>query len=480
MLVQPNTWVRFSGALIVLLTVLWHVNSPAEQTPTTAVTDVPTSQKPTWNLATAAKPYRGKTIRLIGEDYPPLQAIEKMKPGFEKITGIKVEVERYEAEAVLQKVAFDLNSKTGRYDLIIQVYFDMGRLVTQKQLHPLTDFISSPRLHNSAFDPETELFPVWKTMGSYEGKLYGFPMMVLTMYTWYRKDLFEDPKELEAFRKKYGYELAAPDDWKQYKDIAEFFTRPDKGFYGTLIQGKKHMALWQEYINFLYSFGGAIMDTSDPSRYGPIVINSPQAVEATEYYKALLKYSPLDSLNFTWDDALALMQQGKVAMCLMWTDSTYSLEDSNQSKVAGKMGYAMIPKGKAGRFHQIGGQSYYIPVTAKNPEAAYLFIEWIMQADNQIHQQKLGGASARKSTYNDPDVLKLPWTSASIAALEHTHPAMLYTLPESLQIGEVIKSAISDALAERKTVKEALDGAASEIKKLVGNKAVLKYPPSPE
>lgn len=468
---------RIVAILSVVLIGSLYLGCQSDQTSNSTNTANAEAEKPAWSLAEAAKPYQGKTIRLIGEDYPPLQAIEKMKPDFEKVTGIKVEVERYEAEAVLQKIAFDLNSKTGRYDLIIQVYFDMGRLVTQKQVRPLDDFVSNPSLHNPKFDPERSLFPVWKTMGWYEGKPYGYPTMVLTMYTWYRKDLFEDPKESEAFKAKYGYDLAAPADWKQYKDIAEFFTRSNQGFYGTLIQGKKHMALWQEYINFLYSFGGAIMDTTAPSQYGPIVINSPEAVEATEYYKSLLKYSPPDALNFTWDDALALMQQGKVAMCLMWTDSTYGLEDPDQSKVAGKMGYAMAPEGKAGRVHQIGGQSYYIPITSKNPEAAYLFIEWMMRADNQIQQQKLGGASARKSTYQDPDVLKLPWTSASINAFEHTHPAMLYTVPESLQIGEVIKSAISEALANRKSVKEALDWAAMEIKKLVGDKAELKYPP---
>lgn len=435
-------------------------------------------QPEAWNLANATRPYSGQTIRLIGEDYPPLQAIEKMKPEFEKATGIKVEVERYEAEAVLQKIAFDLNSKTGRYDLIIQVYFDMGRLVTQNQLRPVGPFLSDAKLHNPSFNPENDFFPVWKTMGWYDGQHYGYPMMVLTMYTWYRKDLFEDPKEKEAFKAKYGYDLGPPNDWKQYRDIAEFFTRPSQNFYGTLIQGKKHMALWQEYVNFLYSFGGAIMDTKDPSKYGPIVINSPEAIEATEYYKSLLKYSPPDSLNFTWDDALALMQQGKVAMCLMWTDSTYALEDQSQSKVSGKMGYAMVPAGRAGRVHEIGGQSYYIPVTSKNPEAAYLFMEWMLQPDNQIRQQTLGGASAQKAVYQNPEVLKLPWTSASIDALNHAHPAMLYTVPESLQIGEVIQLAISDALANRKSVKDSLDWAALEIKKLVGDKAELRYPPS--
>jgi multiple sugar transport system substrate-binding protein len=430
-----------------------------------------------WSLSEAAKPYRGKTIRLIGEDYPPLQAIEKLKPEFEALTGINVEVERYEGEAVLQKIAFDLNSKVGRYDLIIQVYFDMGKLVTKKQILPISKFFSNPKLHDPTFEPQKDLFPVWKTMGRYEGESYGYPMMILTMYTWYRKDLFEDLKEQKKFKEQFGYDLSPPKDWNEYKDIAKFFNRPEEGIYGTLIQGKKHMALWQEYINFLYSFGGAILDTDDPSQYGDIVINSPEAIEATNYYKSLMKFSPPDTLNFTWDDALALMQQGKVAMCLMWTDSTYALEDPNLSKVSGKMGYTMIPKGKAGRVHQIGGQSYYIPATSKKTEAAYLFMEWMMRPENQIKQQTLGGASARESTYQDSSVKELPWTSASISALHNTHPAMLYTVPESLQFGEIIKTSISDALADRKPVKESLDWAALELKKILKEKAELRFPP---
>lgn len=470
---KKNAWITIIGVGVLVAVVALLTRPQPEEA---ASPSEPKELDSGWSLAAAAKPYKGVTIRLIGEDYPPLQAIDKIKTDFEDATGIKVEVERYEGEAVLQKIAFDLNSKAGRYDLIIQVYFDMGRLVNRKEVRPLSDFVSNPRLHDPSFKPEDDLFPVWKTMGWYEGKPYGYPMMVLTMYTWYRKDLFEDASEKQAFEARYGYALTAPEDWKQYRDIAEFFTRPSEGLYGTLIQGKKHMALWQEYLNFLFSFGGGIMETKDPSKYGPIVINSPESVEATEYYKALLKFSPPDALNFTWDDALALMQQAKVAMCLMWTDSTYALEDSKQSKVAGKMGYAMAPQGKAGRIHQIGGQSYYVPITSKNPEAAYLFIEWMMQADNQIRQQSMGGASARKSTYQDPEVLNLPWTSASIAALDHAHPAMLYTVPESLQIGEVIQLAVSEALANRKPVKEALDWAALEIKKLVGDKAELRYP----
>src|SRR3546814_11823494 len=49
----------------------------------------------------------------------------------------------------------------------------------------------------------------------------------------YRIDLFEDPKEQEAFKAKYGYDLAVPKTWKEYLDIAEFFQRPDQNLWGT-------------------------------------------------------------------------------------------------------------------------------------------------------------------------------------------------------------------------------------------------------
>ena len=464
---------------IVLVLGIWLLSRDTEA-PTPSGEEV--AQPPVtgeWNLVAAAGPYRGKTIRLIGEDYAPLHAIEKLKSDFEDQTGIQVEVEGYEAEAVLEKVALDLASGAGRYDLVIQIYFDMGRLVEQGQIRPLQPFLENPALRNPDFQPENDLFPVWETMGWYKGKAYGLPMMVLTMYTWYRKDLFEDASEKTAFQERFGYELQPPANWGQYRDIAEFFTRPADGLYGTLIQGKRHIALWQEYINFLYSFGGTILETDDPSEYGPIAINSPQAIEATEYYKNLLQFSPPDALNFTWDDALALMQQGKVALCLMWNDATYALEDPEQSKVAGKMGYALVPSGAAGVVQQIGGQSYYIPTASKQPDAAYLFIQWMMSHEMQIRQQKLGGSSARRSTYEDSEVLALPWMATNIAALDSPHPAMLYTFPESLQIGEVLKSSISGALAGERSVTQALDQAALELDRVLGDKAVLKYPPQP-
>ena len=58
------------------------------------------------------------------------------------------------------------------------------------------------------------------------------------MFMWYRSDLLSDPKEKEGFKAKYGYDLAPAQNWKQYRDIAEWFYRSDQDFYGTALQGK--------------------------------------------------------------------------------------------------------------------------------------------------------------------------------------------------------------------------------------------------
>ena len=51
----------------------------------------------------------------------------------------------------------------------------------------------------------------------------------------YRKDWFDDPAEKDAFKAKYKRELAVPETWEEFRDVAEFFTRPDSKRYGNVL-----------------------------------------------------------------------------------------------------------------------------------------------------------------------------------------------------------------------------------------------------
>ncbi|WP_173933839.1 extracellular solute-binding protein [Chelativorans sp. Marseille-P2723] len=442
----------------------------------TAALLIQTAAGNAWSLEEAAAPYKGVTIRTIGEALPPLEAMSALAPEFEERTGIKVEIEMYEHSEAVSKVMLDLNSRRGRYDFIIQPHRELGKFVTNGNVQPVDAFLESPELRDPEFKPEEQLYQgLWKEISWYDQKAFGFPFTALSMYMWYRSDLLTDEKEKEGFKAKYGYELAPAKNWDEYRDIAEWFTRAEEGLYGTALQGKRHEALWYEWLNFLYSFGGDMLEANSGSECGPVIVNSPQAIAATEYYKSLKEFSPPDTLNYFWDDVMALMQQGTVTQLIMWNDATYAVAvDESVSTVVGKMGFDMVPEGEGGRVAQAEGWTYLIPTASKNKEAAYLFIQWMMDYDQQLRQHLNGGATARPDVYASPEVQELPYAKASMAANEVAKPKP--TLPQSAQMTDILVRELSSFLADEKTAKEALHRSAQEISALLGSCAPMKYP----
>src|SRR4029078_4984826 len=95
----------------------------------------------------------------------------------------------------------------------------------------------------------------------------------------YRKDLFEDPAEMTAFKAKYNRDLAVPKTWVELRDIAEFFTRPDKNQYGVSVYTQKdYDALTMGFENVLFSWGG---DWGDYATYKVDgILNTPKNAEA--------------------------------------------------------------------------------------------------------------------------------------------------------------------------------------------------------
>jgi ABC-type glycerol-3-phosphate transport system substrate-binding protein len=162
-------------------------------------------------------------------------------------------------------------------------------------------------------------------------------------------------------------------------------------------------------------------------------------------------------------------------MCLLWSDALFHVVDPKVSAVVGKIGYSPLPSGKAGRVAQIAGSTYMVSRRSKHPKEAFQLELWMLRRDNQIQQELAGGASARKSVYQDPRVLELPYALADSQSLAVARN-MIDTSPETPQIAETIEIAISEVIADKSNPAEALDWAAVELNKSLGSKAPLKYP----
>jgi len=393
---------------------------------------------------------------------------------FEQKNSIRVEVVHKNDRTIMSEL--DRGPSRGdTLDVIVVRHRLLGALVQKGQVQPIDPFLADSSLHDARFMPQEQLFTNWwRELSSYGGSTYGYPYTGLTTFLCYRKDLLDDADNERNFRARYHRDLKPPATWQEYTQLAEFFTRPGEQFYGTYIQGKQGLALWYEWLNLIYSFGGNILDNQHGSEYGDVVVNSPQNVTATQQYVRAIASSPPDTLTFGWNEAQAALQQGHVFMGLLWSDQAPFLEDAAVSKVARKIGYSLIPSNTGEPFSQLEGLTYLIPTESKHPRDAYKFLEWAMSAQIQDQQQLHGSSSLRKSTYDDPAVVVLPYTSSFVASIPIGKAKP--TIPQSAEMTEAMERRVFDVVSGRSSAQAGLDSLALDLQHILGDKAQLRYP----
>ncbi|HZU08849.1 MAG TPA: extracellular solute-binding protein [Pseudacidobacterium sp.] len=236
-------------------------------------------------------------------------------------------------------------------------------------------------------------------------KLYCFPWHDGPECLIYRRDLLEDPKEQQAFRNKYGYELKPPVTWRQFGDIAHFFTRPEQNLYGTLFAAfpDGHNTLY-DFALQLWSRGGEFEDKD-----GNALLDTREAISALDFYRnticdASMCYPDAEKYDSTRSGDVFL--SGQVAMMVNWFGFAARC-DRPGSPLRGKVAIAPIPaeEGKPAAslsvFWTLG-----IGTGSKHKQAAYDFIHFLMQPELDLGIVKHGTVGVRLSTWRNHEVQK--------------------------------------------------------------------------
>ncbi len=426
------------------------------------------------------KPYAGTTIYIIGETVPPMDYVAELLPLFEEETGINVEFEQAPYEQVVEKETLDLSSKTGNYDVISTPYEFLGSYVENGYIQPIDPFLDRPELVGDDFDQDDLIQGMWDSSGTWKGQHYGFTSNTSIHMLFYRKDLFENPDEMAAFKAKYGYDLKVPATWDEYLDTAEFFTRAagdtlagqvlEQPFYGVSIGGKRHPTIVLEWLNYAWSMGGGVFDSE-----GNLIVNSDANKKALDYFKELAKFAPPGYDNYSWDEVFVAFTQGQAAMSINWNDYTAATEDPAQSKVAGITGYSTLPVDATVNkpVAHFGPWTWFIPSTAKNPDAAFLFLKWIASKEIQTEMAKKGAFPIRTSVYQDPQFADRPYWNAVMAVLEISTPRP--RIPEWPQMADVMMLALSNNLTGQWDDAQTLDYLDTEYNRILEGKLPVAY-----
>jgi len=404
------------------------------------------------------KPFEGETIHVAMVAEPRNEAIKKLTPEFEKLTGIKVVFDILAYPTLQEKQMISLTQGAGAYDIVDVDCVWVGQYAGEGWTIPVEEFILRTDHNILALD---DFIPaVVSEQGMWEDRIFGLPCIQAVFGLYYRKDIFD----------KYGIEI--PQTWEELAKTAKELNLKEPGVYGITFMGRRGVQLQCTYDNIIWSFGGDWYDEN----YQPTV-NSPAAVEALDYFKSLIPFAPPGVLTYDWDENAHAYAQGNAAMTIQWQNAAPTFYDPEKSKIVGKFEFTLIPgkkqpDGSIKRTPTFGGWSLEIPKDSKHKEAAWEFMVW---ASSQDLDPRLAYSQpgSRFSGLLDPEMqakyIEYSGMLASLPIAKGRPRIAAYS-----ELADALEVAISEAMTGSKTSKKALDEANAKFGTILKKWGYLK------
>ncbi len=336
----------------------------------------------------AAGAASAQELTIFWAEWDPANYLQELVNEYTAETGVTVTVETTPWPDFQTKAFAEFNAKGDAYDMVVGDSQWLGAGSTAGHYVDLTDFFAE---HNVAklMAPATVEYYAEYPKGSQ--KYWAIPLEGDAAGWAYRKDWFEDPKEMEAFKAKYGYDLGVPKTYAELRDIAEFFYRPDQKQYGIAIYtDNSYDALVMGIEGAIFSYGGELGNYATYEVDG--ILNSKENAEALQMYADLYKFTPPNwGKTFFQEDNQAITE-GLAAMSLNFFAFFPALANEASNPHAKNTGYFANPAGPTGKQHAaLGGQGISIVSYSQNQEEAFKFLEWFVKDETQKKWAELGG-----------------------------------------------------------------------------------------
>jgi multiple sugar transport system substrate-binding protein len=400
---------------------------------------------------------KAEKITLCWAAWDPANALVELSKEFESQSGHEMAFEFVPWPNFADRMLNELNSGGKLCDLLIGDSQWIGGGAENGHYVKLNDFFDKEGISMDDFSPATVY--AYSTWPKGTPNYYALPAMADANGWFYRKDWFARPEIREAFKAKYGRELAEPKSQLELMEIGKFFQGRQidgKKVYGTAIfteRGSEGITMGA--TGALYAWGFKYENT--PGKYDMEgAVNSANAVEALEYYKELYKCcTPPGYTNSYMGESLDAFKSGQVAMAMNWFaffPGLYADPDTGGDKIDF---FVNPPQKQAGS--TLGGQGISVISYSDKKDTALEYIKWFSQPSVQAKWWKLGGYSAHNSVLNDPGFKdSQPFAGDFLIAMEAV--ADFWQEPVYAELLLAMQKRLHDyVVADKGTAKEALD-----------------------
>jgi multiple sugar transport system substrate-binding protein len=342
-----------------------------------------------------------KSITLGWAAWDPANALQELTKEFTAETGIDVNFEFVPWPNFADRMLNELNNKGKTFDLLIGDSQWIGAGAVYGHYVKLNDFFDKEGISMNDFSPATVY--AYSTWPKGSENYYALPAMGDALAWAYRKDWFDRPELNSEFKKKHGYDLGVPANWNQLHDMCSFFQGREidgQKRYGAAINTERGSeGITMGVTAAMYAWG---MEYENPNKPYDMegFFNSPQAVEAVEFYRKLYEdCAPPGHSDAYMVANLDAYKSGQVAFQMNWYAfwPGVSKEDSD-GRVSG---FFANPKQNVAAA-TLGGQGISVVKYSDKQDLALEYIKWFARPDIQQKWWDLGGYSCHNDVLNSP------------------------------------------------------------------------------
>ena len=306
------------------------------------------------------------------------------------------------------------------------------------------------------FQPDTQAFFTSTIAANRWGdSLYALPWFADVGMLYWRTDLMAAP----------------PTSFADLVQVARRVQKPGGPQYGLVWQGARYEGLITTFVEYLGAYGGQILDR------GRVVVNSGAGLRAlTEMRDQIYRHGVVPRAALTWQEEQTrfAFQNGQAAFMRNWPYAYPLMQDTAESRVAGRYSVAPMPAVPGGTHTAaVGGAQLAINRRTEHPEAAWALINYLTQPEQMRERAKVVGQfPTRSAVYDDPELASgLAITPATVRRIiEYGVPRPV--TPIYTQLSEILQIQLHRALTRQSEPAAALARAQSEMQRLL-NRAGL-------
>jgi multiple sugar transport system substrate-binding protein len=425
------------------------------------------------------KQFAGEKLTIGLNKHSYTESLLPLIPEFEALTGIKVEYLILPENEYFSKLIADLSNQRGEFTVIMTGPMRNWGYAPPGWIIPLDEFLNDPKLTDKAWYKPEDFFPGliaanrWSGKiggGTGEGPLWSIPVMAESYILAYRKDIFDQ------------YKIKVP---KTYEEMAEAarLVKKHAGIDGIIARGTPNTpTIATGYISGLKSYTDGQWAEVDEKMNARL--SDPRVVKFTQMWIDMLRESgPANWANITWYDGMETFAAGLAGMYPDCDFFAATFENPQKSKVAGKVGYALLPPGPAGKTYSgLWTWALGMSKATKNKGAAWLFIQWATCPRTLLHAtiEHRNYNPTRISVMNDPrtqTVLGSWGKGAYIKTVQEnlkTARVAWVPNPERSRLGDIWARALHEIYFKRLSAQEALKRADDEINKVLSDVGLRK------